>query len=176
MKHPCKDCKGQGYRQVNKKLRVTVPAGIADGNRLRVAGEGQPGPNGGPNGDLYIFFTVKDHSIFERHENDLHCTIPITIAQAALGDEIRVPTLEGPHNLTIPEGTQSGTELKIRGKGVPEVQGRGRGDLIVHVDVKIPSKLTREQKRLFEELATTLPVNNEPHEKGLFAKVKDLFM
>jgi len=93
-----------------------------------------------------------------------------------LGDEISVPTLEGPHPLVIPEGTQSGAELKIRGKGVPEVQGRGRGDLVVHIEVRIPSKLTKDQRRLFEELAESLPVNNEPHEKGLFAKVKDLFM
>ena len=87
-----------------------------------------------------------------------------------------MPTLEGPHDLVIPEGTQSGTELRIKGKGVPEVQGRGRGDLVVHIDVRIPTKLTREQRKLFEQLADTLPVNNEPHEKGLFEKVKDLFM
>src|SRR5579884_3306426 len=102
VKQVCRDCKGEGYRQVNKRLRVTVPAGIADGNRLRIAGEGQPGVNGGPQGDLYIFFTVKEPSFFERHENDLHCTIPISVAQAALGDEIKVPSLEGPVDLKIP--------------------------------------------------------------------------
>ena len=96
IKNVCRDCRGEGYRQVNKRLKVSVPAGIADGNRLRVSGEGQPGANGGPQGDLYIFFTVKEHPIFERHENDLHCTVPINIAQAALGDQIQVPTLEGP--------------------------------------------------------------------------------
>jgi molecular chaperone DnaJ len=176
VKQVCRDCRGEGYRQVNKRIRVTVPAGIADGNRLRVPGEGQPGANGGPHGDLYIFFTVKEHSVFERHENDLHCTIPITVTQAVLGDEIEVPTLEGPHELSIPEGTQSGAELRIRGKGVPEVQGRGRGDLVLHLDVKIPGKLTREQRKLFEQLAESLPVNNAPQEKGLFEKVKDYFM
>ena len=98
------------------------------------------------------------------------------MAQAALGAKIQAPTLEGPHEITIPEGTQNGTELRIRGKGVPEVQGRGRGDLIVHIDVRIPTKLTREQRRIFEELEGTLPVNNEPHEKGLLDKVKDYFM
>jgi molecular chaperone DnaJ len=175
VKQVCKDCRGEGYRQVNKRLKVTVPAGIADGNRLRVPGEGQPGANGGPNGDLYIFFTVKEHPVFERHGNDLHCTVPINVAQAVLGDEIPVPTLEGPQKLTVPEGTQNGTELRIKGKGVPEVQGRGRGDLVVRIDVRIPTKLTRDQKKLFEELASSLPVNNEPHEKGLFEKVKDLF-
>jgi molecular chaperone DnaJ len=176
VKQVCRDCRGEGYRQVNKKLRVTAPAGIADGNRLRVPGEGQPGANGGPNGDLYIFFSVKEHAIFERQGNDLHCTIPISVTQAALGDEITVPTLDVAHDLVIPEGTQSGTELRIKGKGVPEVQGRGVGDLVVHVDVRVPTKLTRDQRKLFEQLSETLPVNNEPHEKGLFEKVKDLFM
>jgi len=152
-----------------------VPAGIADGNRLRVSGEGQPGANGGPNGDLYVFFSVKEHPVFERHENDLHCSVPINVAQAALGDEIEVPTLEGPHRLGIPEGIQSGTELRVRGKGVADVNGRGRGDLVVHIVVKTPHKISKEQRKLFEQLAATLPVNNEPHEKGLLDKVKDLF-
>ena len=176
IKNVCRDCRGEGYRHVNKRLKVTIPAGIADGNRLRVSGEGQPGVNGGPNGDLYIFFSVKEHAIFERQDNDLHCTVPIGISQAALGAEIQVPTLEGPHVLQVPEGTQSGTELRIKGKGVPEVQGRGRGDLVVHLVVRTPVKLTREQRKLFEQLGETLPVNNEPHEKGLFEKVKDYFM
>jgi molecular chaperone DnaJ len=176
IKQPCRDCRGEGYKHVSKRLRVTVPAGIADGNRLRVPAEGQPGANGGPNGDLYIFFTVKEHPIFERHENDLHCVVPISVAQAVLGDEIAVPTLEGPHELRIPEGTQSGAELRLKAKGVPEVQGRGRGDLVVHVDVKIPTKLTRDQRKLFEQLAESLPINNDPHEKGILDKVKDLFM
>jgi molecular chaperone DnaJ len=169
VKQVCRECRGEGYKQVQKRLKVTVPAGIADGNRLRVPGEGQPGLHGGPNGDLYIFFSVKEHSIFERHENDLHCSVPITVAQAVLGADIKVPTLEGPADLAIPEGTQSGAELRLKGRGVPEVQGRGRGDLVVHVDV-------REQRKLFEQLADTLPANNEPHQKGLFEKVKDLFM
>jgi molecular chaperone DnaJ len=176
IKNVCRDCRGEGYRQINKRLKVTVPAGIADGNRLRVSGEGQPGANGGPPGDLYIFFTVKDHPIFERHENDLHCTVPINVSQAALGDEIEIPTLEGPYTLTIPEGAQNGMEIRIKGKGVPEVQGRGRGDMVVHVSVRIPTKLSKEQRRLFELLSDTLPVNNEPHEKGLLEKVKDYFM
>ncbi len=177
VKNVCKDCKGEGYKHVQKKLKVTVPAGIADGNRLRVSGEGQPGANGGPNGDLYIFFAVKEHPVFERHENDLHCTVPINIVQAVLGATIEVPTLEGPHKLEIPEGTQSQTELRLKGRGVAEVQGRGgRGDLVVHVVVKIPTKITKDQRKIFEQLEDTLPVNNEPHEKGLLEKVKDYFM
>ena len=173
VKTVCRDCRGEGYRHVTKKLKVTVPAGIADGNRLRVSGEGQPGANGGPNGDLYIFFGVKDHPVFERHENDLHCTVPINISQAVLGDEIDVPTLEGPHKLVVPEGTQPGAELRLKGRGVPEVQGRGRGDLVVHIDVRVPTRLTKDQRKLFEQVAQTLPVNNEPHEKGLLDKFKD---
>lgn len=176
VKQVCRECRGEGYKQVNRKLRVTVPAGIADGNRLRVPSEGQPGGSGGPPGDLYIFFSVSDHPIFERNGNDLHCTVPISVVQATLGDQITVPTLEGPYDLRIPEGTQSGTELRVRGKGVAEVQGHGRGDLIVHIDVKIPTRLTREQKKLFTELGGSLPVNNEPHEKGLFEKVKNYFV
>jgi molecular chaperone DnaJ len=176
VKQVCRDCRGEGYKHVNKRLKVTVPAGIGDGNRLRVSGEGQPGTNGGPNGDLYIFFAVKEHPIFERHENDLHCRIPINVVQATLGDRISAPTLEGPHQLEIPEGTQNGAQLKIKGKGIPEVQGKGRGDLIVHIDVKIPTKLTRDQRRLFEELGALIPANNDPHEKGLLDKVKDYFM
>ena len=175
MKHVCRDCRGEGYRHVNKRLKVTVPAGIADGNRLRVAGEGQPGANGGPNGDLYIFFTVKEHPVFERHGNDLHCTVPISVAQAVLGDEIDVPTLEGPHKLEIPEGTQSGTELAVRRQGRARGSGtRARRPGGPHRR-EVPTKLTREQRKLFEQLAESLPVNNEPHEKGLLDKVKDYF-
>jgi molecular chaperone DnaJ len=176
VKQVCRDCRGEGYKHVNKRLKVTVPAGIADGNRLRVTGEGQPGSNGGPNGDLYIFFTVKEHQIFERHNNDLHCRIPINFAQAALGAKIQAPTLEGLHELTIPEGTQNGAQLRIKGKGVAEVQGRGRGDLIVHIDVRTPVKLNRDQRQLLEQLRETLPLDNDPHEKGLLDKVKDYFM
>jgi molecular chaperone DnaJ len=176
VKQVCRDCRGEGYKHVNKRLKVTVPAGIADGNRLRVTGEGQPGSNGGPNGDLYIFFTVKEHPIFERNNNDLHCRIPINFAQAALGAKIQAPTLEGLHELTIPEGTQNGAQLRIKGKGVAEVQGRGRGDLIVHIEVRTPTKLTRDQRQLLEQLRDTLPLDNDPHEKGLLDKVKDYFM
>ncbi|HEU5020978.1 MAG TPA: molecular chaperone DnaJ [Bryobacteraceae bacterium] len=176
VKQVCRECRGEGYKHVNKRLKVTVPAGIADGNRLRVSGEGQPGANGGPNGDLYIFFSVKEHPIFERHNNDLHCRIPINMAQAALGAKIQAPTLEGLHELTIPEGTQNGAQLRVKGKGVAEVQGRGRGDLIVHIDVRTPTKLSRDQRQLLEQLRDSLPVDNDPHEKGLLDKVKDYFM
>ncbi len=176
IKNPCKECRGSGVKQVMRKLKVNIPPGVADGNRLRLAHEGQPGYNGGPNGDLYVFLKVKDHPFFERHENDLHCIIPINFAQAALGAEIDVPTLGQPHKLRVPEGTQANAEFRIRGQGVASVNGHGRGDLIVHIEVRTPTKLNRDQKKLLEQLASSLPVENEPKEKGLFDKVRDYFM
>ena len=176
IRNPCSQCRGNGFRQIQRKLKVTVPAGVDNNTRIRLASEGQPGSNGGPPGDLYVFLKVKEHAFFERHEQDLHCTIPINLAQAALGAEIEVPTLDQPHKLKIPEGTQSGAQFRIRHKGVPVVNGSGRGDLYVHVEVQIPTRLTREQKKLMEQLRETLPVDNAPAEKGIFDKVKDYFM
>src|ERR1041385_2138642 len=176
IRNPCTECRGQGYRQVQRKLKVNIPAGVDDGNRLRLAGEGQPGANGGPAGDLYVFLKVKDHAFFERQENDLHCTIPLNVAQATLGCEIEVPTIEGPQKLKIPEGTQNGAQFKLRHKGVAILNTNGRGDQYVHVSVKMPMRLTREQRKLMEQLRDTLPVDNRPAEKGIFEKVKDYFM
>jgi molecular chaperone DnaJ len=176
IRNPCSECRGQGYRQVQRKLKVNIPAGVDDGNRLRLAGEGQPGANGGPAGDLYVFLKVREHAFFERQENDLHCTIPMNIAQATLGCEIEVPTLESPQKLKIPEGTQNGAQFKLRHKGVPILNTNGRGDMYVHVSVKMPVRLTRDQRKLMEQLRDTLPVDNRPSEKGLFEKVKDYFM
>lgn len=176
IRNPCTECRGHGYRQAQRKLKVNIPAGVDQGTRLRLSHEGEPGANGGPPGDLYVVLKVKEHPFFERHEYDLHCTIPVNIAQAALGAEIEVPTLENPQKLKIPEGTQAGTELRLRHKGVPHVNGHGRGDIVVHVDVRTPTKLTRDQKKLFEELRSTLPADNNPTEKGIFEKVKDYFV
>jgi molecular chaperone DnaJ len=176
VRNPCRQCRGQGYRQVARKLKVNIPAGVDNGNRLRLAHEGQPGGNGGPPGDLYVFLKVKEHAFFERHEQELHCMIPINVGQAVLGAEIEVPTLEEPYKLRIPEGTQNGAEFRLRHKGVPAVNGGGRGDLHVHIEVKIPSKLTRDQRKLFEQLRDTLPADNQPAERNLLDKVKDYFM
>jgi molecular chaperone DnaJ len=176
IRNPCSECRGHGYRQAQRKLKVNIPPGVDDGTRLRLANEGQPGANGGPYGDLYVFLKVKEHAFFERQNTDLHCTIPMNMAQAALGCEIEVPTLESPHKLRIPEGTQNGAQFRLRNKGVPMLNGGGRGDLYVHIDVRIPSKLTRDQRKLLEQLRETLPVDNAPAEKGLFEKVKDYFM
>jgi molecular chaperone DnaJ len=176
VRKPCAQCHGQAYIQTERKLKVNIPAGVDNGTRLRLSGEGQAGPGGGPPGDLYVFIRVEEHSVFERRDNDLHCTVPVNIAQAALGVEIQAPTLDGPVPVKIPEGTESGTTFRLKHKGVPDVNGHGRGDLYVHIQVKVPAKLTREQRRLFEDLLKILPADNEPDRRGLFEKVKDYFM
>jgi molecular chaperone DnaJ len=176
VRRACTQCKGDGYIRAERKLNVNIPAGVDNGTKLRLSQEGQPGVSGGPPGDLYVVVRVKEHPIFEREEDDLHCTVSINVAQAALGTEVDLLTFDGLHSVKIPDGTQSGSRVKLRGLGVPRLQSSGRGDLFVHVDVKIPVKLSREQKRLFEQLRETLPAENEPHEKGLLEKVKDYFM
>ena len=123
-----------------------------------------------------MFISVKEHSIFDRSETDLHCTVPVNIAQAALGTEVDILTFDGLQSVKIPEGAQNGAKVRLKNLGVPNLNGHGRGDLYVHVDVKVPSKLTREQRKLFEQLRETLPVENEPAEKSLLDKVKDYFM
>jgi molecular chaperone DnaJ len=176
IRRPCKECKGEGYLRKERKLKVNIPAGIDNGQRLRLSGEGQPGVNGGPPGDLYVLLRVKEHPIFDREGDDLHCTVPVNVAQAALGTEVDILTFDGLQNVKIPEGTQKGSKIKLKGLGVPHVQGHGRGDLYVNIDVRIPTKLTREQKKLFEQLRETLPAENEPSDKSLLDKVKDYFM
>ena len=175
IRRPCKECKAEGYLKREKKLKVTVPAGVDSGTQLRLAHEGQPGANGGPPGDLYVVLRVKPHPVFERREDDLHCTVPINPAQAALGASVEVQTFDGPQNVKVPEGTQPGTRLRLKGLGVPHVNGSGRGDLFVHVEVRIPAKLTKEQRKLFEQLQEILPIENQPNQ-GIFDKVKDYFM
>jgi molecular chaperone DnaJ len=171
----CNLCRGEGYSQTEKKLRVNIPAGVDTGTRLRLQNEGNPGPPGALPGDLYVVIKVTEHPIFERRNTDLHCTLPINVAQAALGDEISIDTFDGPQSIKITEGTQSGAQYKLRNLGVPEVNGRGRGDLYVHIDVQVPKKLTKEQRRLFEQLRDLLPTENLPHEKTVFEKVRDFF-
>ncbi|HYP14387.1 MAG TPA: molecular chaperone DnaJ, partial [Bryobacteraceae bacterium] len=172
----CPGCKGEGYLRKERKLKVNIPAGVDTGTRLRLTGEGQPGVNGGPPGDLYVFLSIKDHPVFDRSESDLHCTVPVNIAQAALGTELDVLTFDGLQTIKVPEGTQNASKIKLKNLGVPHVNENRRGDLYVHIDVKIPAKLTREQRKLFEQLRDTLPVENEPAEKSLLDKVKDYFM
>lgn len=176
IKRSCTQCKGDGHLRVDRKLKVTIPPGVDNNTRLRLQGEGQPGLNGGPAGDLYVVLKVKDHPIFERAGDDLHCVVPVNIAQATLGTEVDLLTLDGLQTVKIPEGVQPGGQVKLRGLGVPRLNSTGRGDLVVHVEVRVPEKLTREQRKIIEQLLTTLPTENEPKEKGLFEKVKDYFM
>jgi molecular chaperone DnaJ len=176
IREACASCRGQGRLERQRTLEVGIPAGVDSGTRLRMAGQGEPGLNGGPAGDLYIFLTVKEHPFYERRDADLICTIPVSITQAALGATITVPTLQGPEELEIPEGTQSGQTFRRKGKGLPDPQG-GRGDLYVIIRVVIPSKVTREQRKILEQLGLTLKVENKPAERssGFFDKVKDIF-
>lgn len=176
IRRPCKECHGDGHIRTDRKLKITIPPGVDTGTRLRLAGEGQHGLNGGPPGDLYVVIRVKEHPIFIREEDDLHCKVPVNVAQAALGTEVDVLTFDGLQTVKIPEGTQSGSRLRLKGLGVPHLNGHGRGDIYVHIEVKVPTKLTREQRKLMEQLRDVLPVENEPEAKGLFDKVKDYFM
>jgi molecular chaperone DnaJ len=175
IRQACSQCRGEGFSRSEKKLKVTIPAGVDNGTGLRLTGEGNPGPPGTQPGDLYVVIKVAEHPVYERREYDLHCTLPINIAQAALGTEIAVETFDGPQTIRVPEGTQPGAHYKLRGLGVPHLNSRARGDLYVHLDVQVPKKLTRDQRRMFEELMTVLPAENLPHEKSVFEKVRDFF-
>jgi molecular chaperone DnaJ len=147
---------------VNRKISVAIPAGVDDGHRLRVDGEGSAGVYGGPPGDLYVTFSVKLHSYFHRDGTDILYELPINFAQAALGDEVKVPSLDGKVDLKIPPGTQNGKTFRCRGKGISYVDGRGRGDLLVKVVITTPQHLDKNQRRLFEELAKVLPRTEPP--------------
>jgi molecular chaperone DnaJ len=176
IRRPCKECHGEGYRRRERKLKVNIPAGVDTGTQLRLSQEGQPGANGGPPGDLYVVLRVAGHPIFERREDDLHCRVPINVAQAALGASIDILTFDGLQTIKIPEGSQPGTRLRLKGLGVPHVNASGRGDLYIQLEVRVPPKMTREQRKVFEQLRDLLPAENEPEEKGIFDKVKDYFL
>ena len=153
IKDKCKTCGGTGKVKKRRKINVKIPAGVDDGQQLRVSGQGEPGINGGPAGDLYVVFHVKEHEFFERDGDDIYCEVPLTFSQAALGDEIEVPTLHGKVKLKVPSGTQTGTKFRLRGKGVPNVRGYGVGDQHIHVKVVTPTKLTEKQKQLLREFS-----------------------
>ncbi len=173
----CPVCRGQGRIEREHTIELRIPPGVDTGTRLRIAGEGEQGVNGGPPGDLYVVLEVKEHAFFERRNADLYCTIPVSISQAALSAEIVVPGLHGEETVKIAEGTQTGTIIRLKGKGLPDPHGGGKGDLYVHVHVVTPTRLTREQRRLLEQLRETLPVENRPAERNssFFEKVKDIF-
>jgi molecular chaperone DnaJ len=172
---PCQTCRGETRVARELKLHVKVPPGVEDGTRIRYAGEGDAGRSGGPKGDLYVVLAIRPHDFFERDGHDLHCVVPISFPQATLGAEIEIPGIDGPVNLKIPEGTQSGKELRIRGRGVPYLNEKGHGDLIVKVMVQIPRKLTRAQRELVSKLAESMTVENKPTSPSLIEKMKDLF-
>ena len=175
VRHPCKTCRGDGRLQREHKILVKVPAGVENETRIRYAGEGDAGKWGGPSGDLYVVLEVRAHKFFERDGDDLHCVMPISFPQAALGTELEIETLHGPEALKVPEGTQSGKEFRLRGKGVPHLNAHGRGDLIVEVRVQTPAKLTKQQKELMRQLSESLKVDNVPQSRGIFDKVKEMF-
>ena len=172
---PCTVCHGVTRVSKDFKLKVKVPPGVESGTRIRYAGEGDVGRGGAPKGDLYVVLAIRSHELFERDGNDLHCVIPISFPQAALGAEIEITGIDGPVTLKIPEGTQSGRELRVRGRGVPFLNERGKGDLIVKVVVEIPRKLNRTERELIADLAEMLSVDNKPTSPSLLEKMKDLF-
>src|SRR5580704_14809872 len=172
---PCTTCRGETRVNAEHSILVKVPAGVEQDTRIRYQGEGEAGKFGGPAGDLYVVLNVKAHKFFERDGDDLHCVMPISFPQAALGTELEIQTLDGPASIKVPEGTQSGREFKLRGRGVPHLNSHGKGDLIVEVRVATPSKLNKAQKELLRQLGETMQVENTPTSRSLFAKMKDIF-
>jgi molecular chaperone DnaJ len=172
---PCSTCRGEGLQVKKHEILVKVPAGVEQDMKIRYEGEGESGRFGGPAGDLYVVLSVKAHKFFERDGDDLHCVMPISFPQAALGTELEIETLEGPTTLKIPEGTQNGRQFKLRGKGVTRLHTNRKGDLVVEVRVTTPAKLTQEQRELLRQLGETLAVENTPTNRSIFEKMKEIF-
>lgn len=170
---PCHTCQGRGLERRMRQKMVTVPAGVDTGTQIRLAGEGQPGLNGGPNGNLFIVIQVKTHKYFRRRDYDILMDLKVNVAQATLGAEVEIPTVDGPTKLKIPSGTQPGKVLTMRGRGVPHLRGGGRGDQLVVVNVEMPSRLTAEQRQLFEQLAKSLGSEVLPQERGFLDWLKE---
>ena len=177
VKQKCRECKGQGLIPAEREITINIPAGVDSGQRLRVASEGEGGSLGGPPGDLYVDIKVEDHEIFKRDREHLILQMPISFSHAALGAEIKVPTLYGDEKLKIPSGTQSGSNFRLKGKGMPTVNGGPHGDLYVIVSVKTPTKLSKSQRKLFEELALLDSEDYSPgaEERSLLDRLRDLF-
>ena len=172
---PCHECQGQKRVQITRKIAVRVPPGVDDGTQIRLAGEGESGTTGGSSGNLYVVISVKPHQVFKRDDHDLLIDLPLNIAQATLGDEVDVPTLEGAEKLRIPAGTQHGKTFRIRNKGVPYLKRSGRGDLLVTAYLVVPTRLNEKQKSLLRELGRTLAEDVSGEEKNLFDKFKQAF-
>ena len=170
---PCHTCKGRGLERRNRKKVISVPAGVDSGTQIRLAGEGQPGVNGGPNGNLFIALKVKAHKYFHRREYDVLLDLNINIAQATLGADVEIPTVDGPTMLKIPNGTQPGKILRLRGKGIPKLRGNGRGDQLVVINVEVPINVDNDQRQLFEQLAESLGSEVRPQERGFLDWLKE---
>ena len=175
IKDPCRSCHGSGVTQKSQSLNIKIPPGVDSGSRLKLRSEGEAGSNGGPAGDLYVVINVQEHPLFVRQDNDIVCEVPVSFTQAALGAEIEVPTIEGKLKMKVAAGTQSGAVLRLRGKGVPDLRGSGRGDQLVRVLVETPRKLTARQRELLEEFARSSGEEVNPLTKGFFDKVKEMF-
>ncbi|HOU13379.1 MAG TPA: molecular chaperone DnaJ [Anaerolineae bacterium] len=171
---PCRECNGNGRVYIRRKIKATIPAGVDDGVTMRLAGQGEPGERGGPPGNLYVTLNVKPHAFFKRHNNDIILEMQINVAQAALGDTVKVPTLDGERQITVPAGTQSGAIFRLRGLGIPHLRSNGRGDQLIVVQVAVPTRLSSKQKELFQELAGTLGTEVVVEEKlGFVDRVKE---
>ena len=173
--NPCKECRGKGTVKKNKRLKVKIPAGVDNGSRLRVSGEGEAGAKGGQSGDLYVYLYVKPHKFFERDGTTVLCEVPVNIVQATLGAEIKVPTLDGQVTVKVPEGTQPGKVLRLKGKGIPSLRGGQRGDQLVRIKVVVPTKLNEKQKEALRSFGEISKDNISPEEKSFFNKIKNLF-
>ena len=175
IKDPCTTCHGQGRVEKEKSLSVNIPAGVETGTRIRLAGEGEAGMRGGPTGDLYIFIEVQDHALFERESTNLYCRVPVSIATAALGGEIEVPTIDGGRSrVKVPEGSQSGRQMRLRGKGMPALRGAGTGDMFIELAVETPVKLTARQREILKEF-DQLSEENNPQGSSFFDSVKSFW-
>jgi len=172
---PCRDCDGEGRAENTSRIKLKIPAGIADGSRLRSSGNGEAGIRGGAAGDLYVVIHIKEHPIFQREDDNLYCEVPVSFSLAALGGEIPVPTLEGKANLKVPAGTQSGQVFKLRGKGVANVNARDRGDLFARLLVEVPTRLNHEQRQKLEEFASLCGEDNTPLHKSFFERAREFF-
>jgi molecular chaperone DnaJ len=170
---PCPSCQGRGLERKTRRKVVSIPAGVDSGTQIRLGGEGQPGVNGGPNGNLYIAIQVRPHKYFRRREFDILLDLNVNIAQAVLGADVEIPTIEGPDKLRIPAGIQPGKILNLKGKGVPRLRGNGRGDQLVIINIEIPTKLSSEQRELFEKLATSMGSEVRPAERGFLDWLKE---
>jgi molecular chaperone DnaJ len=173
---PCAECHGEGQIAAERRLQIKIPPGVDTGSQLRISGEGEGGAAGGPPGDLYVVLRVQEHAFFRREAATLFCEIPISVTQAVLGAALEVPTVDGGQaKVAIPEGTQSGASFRVRGQGVPHLGSKGRGDLHVSVRVVMPTKLSAEQRKLFEQLDKSLPTPElKPKERSFLHKMKDI--